>query len=497
MQKRNLFNSNINNINDINNTINIDNSFSRLVNDIRNKSNINNNTEYCIIYLRSSSKEQNNDMNNQHSILTQQKLCVDYAKENNYIIVDIIKDIHRANDITKLKINNIPDNFNTIHLIVADPSRIARDYEDGVKFVKKCSNNNIIIHSVRDNAITNTSVGKRKIIDGIMIANDESDTFSKRIKSMIDVKKSLGSVFGVAPYGKQIVKEIVEHDGINYIINKFETNEIEQDIIQLIKYLYNGIEIDVFYELFHKIIGDNTVVLYYDGHPWSNIMYKECTFGYIAQLLNQYNILRRGNLWNANSVSKVYRNNISENDVFYQNQNNNNDDDDMDEDYDEDNNCNNYFNMINLNKQSFTPSKFNTPVKSSNFNTPINIHKNINNNNNNNNYTEMDLSDDDFDIQPISMKYVNQNSNINNVNNKNNNNNNNNINNNNINKNKTSKKVTKTKTNKKSNKKSKKNITKIMDGLNKFTNIMKKVITTFNNSSDSEYSSDNETSSSN
>ena len=90
---------------------------------------------------------------------------------------------------------------------------MARNIVDGANFMKRCNDSNIIIHSVRDNSVSNTSIGKRKIIDSVMIANDESETVSKRVRTMLQIKKKHGSKFGRVPYGYKLQKKNIKKNG--------------------------------------------------------------------------------------------------------------------------------------------------------------------------------------------------------------------------------------------------------------------------------------------
>jgi DNA invertase Pin-like site-specific DNA recombinase len=277
-----------------------------LTNNIR-KATVSDHCNDAIIYLRSSSTSQNNEENNQHSLITQNSLCVNYARENGFNIIKTIDEVRRANDITKLKINNIPDNYANINLIIADPSRMARDIIDGADFMRRCQNSNITIHSVRDNSVSDTSLGKRKIIDSVMIANDESDTVRKRINTMIQIKKRHGSKFGRVPFGYNLEKKIINDGGYAFPINIHTVNEEEQLIIKLIGMLRYGCEINTFYQLFRSIIGNPNKKLYYQDKEWTNIQYKECTMDFIAELLNEHNILIKGEKWNVAKVSSILK----------------------------------------------------------------------------------------------------------------------------------------------------------------------------------------------
>jgi DNA invertase Pin-like site-specific DNA recombinase len=277
-----------------------------LTNNVR-KATVSDNSNNAIIYLRSSSASQNNEENNQHSLVTQKSLCINYARENGFNIISMLDEVRRANDITKLKINNIPDNFSNINLIIADPSRMARDIIDGADFMKRCQDSNITIHSVRDNSVSDTSLGKRKIIDSVMIANDESDTVRKRINTMIQIKKRHGSKFGRVPFGYNLEKKFINDNGYTFPINIHTVNEGEQLIIKLIGMLRYGCEINTFYQLFRSIIGNSNKKLYYQGKEWTNIQYKECTMDFIADLLNEHNILIKGEKWNVAKVSSILK----------------------------------------------------------------------------------------------------------------------------------------------------------------------------------------------
>jgi DNA invertase Pin-like site-specific DNA recombinase len=320
------------------------NSIDNLISNIR-KANIDNNFNNAIIYLRSSSVGQNKEENNQHSIITQRNLCIDYARKNNLNIIEIIEEVRRANDIKKLKIDKIPDEYANIHLIIADPSRISRDFVQGADFIRRCqeSNSNITIHSVRDNSISNTSLGKRKIIDLIMVANDESDTVSKRIKSMNQLKKQCGSKFGIVPFGYTLKKKIYKNNGYNFPINTHIPNKEEQKIIKLIGWLRFGCEINTFYRLFRSIINNPTKKLYYQNKEWSDIQYKECTIDYIVTILNHHNILKKGKKWTISKVSSIIKSIPIKDRIPYKVKSNNSNIDndnheDSSEDFDNDNN---------------------------------------------------------------------------------------------------------------------------------------------------------------
>ena len=59
----------------------------------------------AIIYIRCSSKKQNEDA--QHGAATQLGICKEYAEKNKFNVVNILEDVCPGHNITKLQINNI------------------------------------------------------------------------------------------------------------------------------------------------------------------------------------------------------------------------------------------------------------------------------------------------------------------------------------------------------------------------------------------------------
>jgi DNA invertase Pin-like site-specific DNA recombinase len=293
-----------------------------LTNTIQNNLNIENSD--ALVYLRSSTKAQNIGIHH-HSFATQSELCSKYATDNGLTIIHRIEETRRANDITKLKIYDIVNNYRNINIIIADPSRLSRNLINGALFLEKCKDLNIVIHFARDNITSDTHRGKRKIIDLFGIAEDESNTFSKRIKTMINIKKSLGSKFGRPSFGyeKYVKKYVNKRNNIQLPILKWKNNIYEQKVINLIKKLYYGSNIDEFYKLFRDIVNKPNIKLYYEGKEWKNIKHKECTYSYISNFLNKHNILKRGTKWNVIKISNILKtfknNNDNEVQHIYQN----------------------------------------------------------------------------------------------------------------------------------------------------------------------------------
>jgi DNA invertase Pin-like site-specific DNA recombinase len=324
------------------------NKLSKSINNC-NISNISNNkSEKAYIYIRSSTKRQNDEFENQHSFATQKKECIDYCRENNYIINEIIEETCSGTKTDKLKINNILLKKN-IHLVVSDPSRISRELDGGSRILRKCIDSNIIIHSVRDHIRSDTLSGERHFIDLFYEAYRESQNISKRINANIKVRKNLNSKFGIAPYGQEAYNEIYNINGSKYNVRKFRENINEQKIITLIKKLYNGSDKVSFYTIFRKFVKNPDYILINEkGDEWNG---KKCSCSDITKYLNKSQILKRGKHWNKSSIARIIKDNkkIKKN---QKSQKHESDDDNNDDDDNKDDNDNDDSNKMNYDDQT-------------------------------------------------------------------------------------------------------------------------------------------------
>jgi len=263
----------------------------------------------AIIYIRCSSKKQNEDTMHGHA--TQLALCVEYAEKNNLKVVDILKDIRPGHYINKLKINNVLINnkYSSINIIVADPSRLSRSPSDGTDFVMKCLNKKIVCHSVRHNISTNNNPELKLFLSYIVDAHTESQILKGRIKSMIHLKKKNGSYIGVPPYGYHLKKEINKKSG--YPISVKEIDDREQKIIKLISMLYFGSYETSWYKLLEELSNNKNSTITYNLNnktiKFDTIYYGNMNASDIAETLNNNNIMKRNKKWTTNMVSRIIK----------------------------------------------------------------------------------------------------------------------------------------------------------------------------------------------
>jgi len=295
----------------------------------------------AIIYARCSTKKQNED--NLHSISSQVDVCVNYAMEKEFTVLDIITDIKPGHDINKLSISDIINrNINASDdkkikvIIVKEPSRISRNPAQGTKFILDCKKEGIIIHSVSDNIDTSTT-NELKLFNSLFFdAYSESQQISKRVKMTFDAKKRNGGVLGRPIYGMQFIQSVSESE---LPIQTLVINEEENEIIKFIVLLYYGGKInkinDQLYTILENMlltsiqrtgltkkakktlinsrIGEASLYWVDDKtgirHKYEDdILYGYNTQAFISQILNNFNIKKRENLWTANSVASVIKN---------------------------------------------------------------------------------------------------------------------------------------------------------------------------------------------
>ena len=313
------------------NSINSINSTKKNTSQINAINSNNNKTSQndAIIYTRCSTKRQ--DLDNLQSLSNQVALCIEYCMKKNLNTIKIIKEIHNGHDMSKLEINSIPDTYSNINIIIADPSRMSRNVSDANNFIIKCQKNNIILHFVRDNLVTDTNKHYKKVIKLVCDAFCESQTLSKRLKTTFDMKKRYGSHIGSASYGFKI-NEIIDPK-IHLKIRKLVPNKSEQDIIEIINRLYFGSDIKDFNKIFKKVSQNKKFVLKdTNDNVFDAIYYGNITYNDIADLLNENNINKRNIPWTPKSISNILSKTENFNIKYDYNSNhnhNNNDDDKM------------------------------------------------------------------------------------------------------------------------------------------------------------------------
>ena len=266
--------------------------------------NVVDNTTKAIVYTRCSTKAQNTV--DHYSLSTQNALAINYCKNNNLTIIDTVQEIVSGRNISKQKLYDLVNKYQNTNLIIADPSRMSRSVSDGHTFIELCNSRKITIHFTRDNIKSDTLQNRKTIMSMVYDAHIESSIIGKRIKSSIDIRRSLGSHIGQAPYGYKIAHVIDNKSGMK--LRKLMQNPKEFDIIKLINYLYFGCDINDFYKLLYKITKNNSFKILdcYDVE-FNVIYYGNLRYEDIKIILKSNNIKYITREWNVLDIAKIIK----------------------------------------------------------------------------------------------------------------------------------------------------------------------------------------------
>jgi DNA invertase Pin-like site-specific DNA recombinase len=251
-----------------------------------------------VIYARCSTKAQDLANENHCSLLTQVGICTSFCEREGYKIVATETEIVSARHfVNQVKLLSIVKRFENCLLVVADTSRLSRDFFNAMIFLQECDARNIQIVSVREKLDSNKPFDRRKLIDNLQTAQEESDRISMRVRSSFEFRKSKGLLKLKTLYG--------------------EVDPTEKVVIEIIKMLYHGGKTTVIKKrmkeamgLKSKRPGASLRCLVVQDHKIKTetpveILYGNFNYGDIAHILNQEGILKRGNPWSSRTVGKV------------------------------------------------------------------------------------------------------------------------------------------------------------------------------------------------
>lgn len=265
----------------------------------------------CVIYTRISTN--NNSKEEELKLNNQLNNCYNFCKNRNINVTNIIKERGSSwKNNRQYKLNDLIINNRNINIIINSIDRFSRYSNIGYKWLENAKNNNICIYFVEEGL--NTDIVRNLILikQKILMAEEESNSMSERIKLSIKSRRKKGELFGPIPYGKKSIKKK----------NKkiYVDNKLEIDIIRFIIYARN----DVFrFSLLNKYLNDikpgNDDPIIGNGFSYSNSNEcKKLSYTNIAIILNSYDIYKRGKKWTGNSIRKIcfdYNRNNSMNNI--------------------------------------------------------------------------------------------------------------------------------------------------------------------------------------
>jgi len=274
----------------------------------------------AILYLRCSTKKQNDFNQNNYSLSTQEGICRDFCKEAGYSISQIVSEVTSARHIENQKrLIEIVDSAEPCTIVVADCSRFSRDFTNAINLLAKCDFRKINVVSARDSLDISCLQGRVKFIDNLLMSKFESDMISTRIQSSVNYRKRHGIYMYNCSFGYTNIKK-KRFDG-RYVVKK-QKNPEEYSICLLIKKLYYGCSsIEEIKEIMRDLqpekedkenIGDSLKEVIYNETmktmvelPILEVQEGNFTFDDIAHVLNLEKIYKRGKMWTKYSVKNA------------------------------------------------------------------------------------------------------------------------------------------------------------------------------------------------
>ena len=249
----------------------------------------------AIIYARQSDEMR-------HSLEDQVQKGKEYAKKNGFKIVSVIKETFSGENILKQTqlMKSILGN-NDMHYIFSHMDRITRDFQGFCSHFIHCFNvKHNTIHIVNECLVSSIPFDFKKIVCGIIDAEEERKTISRRIKSSIDFRKRNGIYKPSIPkYGRMYVR-----DNQGKVWKEVQCEQ-ESDTIRLVNSMYFGGTCDDIEKLLKKITKNPKHKIYdYKNETEEISEVKRGNFSSqsIAEFLNYIKLYKRNREWSGASV---------------------------------------------------------------------------------------------------------------------------------------------------------------------------------------------------
>lgn len=249
----------------------------------------------AIIYARESDRMK-------HSLDDQVQKAKEYAKINGFKVVSVIRETLSGKDIVKQTqlMNAILEHKDT-HFIFSHTDRITRDFQGFCShFINCCNVNRNTIHIVNEELVSSIPLHFKKIVCGIIDAEEERKTISRRVKSSVAFRKRNGIYKPSVPkFGRMYVRD---REGR---ITKVVQREEEVDTIRLVNLMYFGGKCDEIEGLLKKITKNPRHKIYNykdEDKEIQEIKYGNMTSTTIAEFLNYIRLYKRNREWSATSV---------------------------------------------------------------------------------------------------------------------------------------------------------------------------------------------------
>jgi len=256
----------------------------------------------AVLYTRVSTSRQGDD-----GLNIQNQLCLQYLNNNGITLCGSFQEIGSAYNGNQNALHKILTNYSNCNLFVLNVSRFSRNITNGVELLKMADSQKINIHFIEENIDSSNFSQRHALRVKISEAQLESENISRRLINRNTLLKSQGYKFGVPIYGNKAQ--------ISGGIRKFKTDNHENNIIAFITQARNGTSCRQLNNKLRKVNPKNDLINFYEKDGVTKINYFDrphmLSFQEIANLLNDYDISKRGKEWTGSGVSNVFHQNNS------------------------------------------------------------------------------------------------------------------------------------------------------------------------------------------
>lgn len=262
---------------------------------IRSTKPINNdNIKDVIIYCRVSTPEQD--------IKAQEYSCAQFCMQNDYVIKDAIIETGSAyKEGQTPKLDELINTKSNFILLVNRIDRFSRNLVICDKNLKIMKDNNIILKSVNDYIDLSSPIGRHTFRNNVSQCQLESETLGERQRSSIKYRIENGIFIGPTKFGYKLENKIKIQD------------KYEQSIIKFISdNLYKTKTSDSFSKDLFKIL-ENTdkpkefyVNVIFSDSNGNDVLNSYITTTIMSDILNEYELLKRGKEWNPTKIRNLY-----------------------------------------------------------------------------------------------------------------------------------------------------------------------------------------------
>lgn len=257
----------------------------------------------AVIYCRVSSGKQ--------KLKAQDFACRSYCDKHKLKIIHSYYEVHSAYKKDRVVIEDLLNSYSNVYLIVNNVDRFSRNIETCNSMISRMEEKNIILKSVHEEVDLSTPYGKHKFRELVSYAQLESEKISSRIKNNIKYKKENNLFVGsIAPFGFKInAEKQLEPEKSEALILKFMSRVHNQYISssEFTNLLYNLMT------ALNKPSSSFVSVTFYDENKneYDENKTIKITYEIIADILNDYEITKRGKEWNKSKVYTTLRNNYN------------------------------------------------------------------------------------------------------------------------------------------------------------------------------------------